>query len=421
MYKIFLLLLMGFSTLIAQKQALIVGIPSHFKPSGIQIDMANMKDLLEKEGFSVTTLSDATTSSIRRALKGYQSLDSKDSFVFYYTGHGGQIKDINGDEDDGKDEVLLLADYDPKTGKGLLLDDEMYSLLNQIPAKRFVFFDSCHSGTAFKSAIKGEVKSKGFLKGARIDEIVEPTADEKRSIFFFGASQDDQQSIATASGSVFTLALIDGLKHKKADSNGDGKITFNELLAFTTQNIETQLSPNPPFVPMMHGTPELLRQDIFQALSDNSTFENAIDTLISSGDANSIEVKHKSRYLDGDAIKLKFDIGKSAKYLSVIMVDRDEITLLYPNRLKSKEEKRDGILNFPSDLSSRFQVTATTPYGRTVLYVILSQEPLNLYDKDSNKMFSVEKITNQDSPMARSVKIESTLSIGKAIFDVRGD
>ena len=354
-------------------------------------------------------------------LKGYQTLNSNDSFVFYYTGHGGQIKDTNGDEDDKLDEVIVLANHNHKTGEGLLVDDEMYSLLNQIPAKRFVFFDSCHSGTAFKYAIDGEVKSKGILKGARVDEIEEPTRQEKRSIFFFGASQDDEQSIATASGSIFTLALIDGLKHKKADTDGDGKITFNELLAFTTKDIETQLSPTKPFVPMMHGTQELLAQDIFQSLQDKSTFENSIDNIISSGDAKSIEVKHKQNYFEGDAIKLKFDIGESAKYLSVVMVDKNEITLLYPNRLKSKEQKRDGILNFPSDISSKFQITATTPYGRTVLYVILSKEPLNLYDEDSNKMFSVEKITNQDSPMARGVKIESTLSIGKAIFDVQGD
>jgi uncharacterized caspase-like protein len=37
-----------------------------------------------------------------------------DYFMFYYAGHGTQVPDIDGDEDDGKDEALCLVDANGK-------------------------------------------------------------------------------------------------------------------------------------------------------------------------------------------------------------------------------------------------------------------------------------------------------------------
>ncbi|KAK0213423.1 caspase domain-containing protein [Desarmillaria ectypa] len=46
-----------------------------------------------------------------------------DSLVFHYSGHGGQILDTNGDEDDGYDEVIYPVDG------GYILDDDMHDMM----------------------------------------------------------------------------------------------------------------------------------------------------------------------------------------------------------------------------------------------------------------------------------------------------
>jgi metacaspase-1 len=43
-----------------------------------------------------------------------------DSLFFHYSGHGGQTPDLDGDEDDGFDEVIFPVDYQTT---GHIVDD----------------------------------------------------------------------------------------------------------------------------------------------------------------------------------------------------------------------------------------------------------------------------------------------------------
>ena len=63
-------------------------------------------------------------------------------------GHGGQTKDLDGDEEDGYDEVIYPVDF---RQVGHIVDDEMHRILVQplqAGVRLTVIFDSCHSGTA---------------------------------------------------------------------------------------------------------------------------------------------------------------------------------------------------------------------------------------------------------------------------------
>ncbi|KAL8671460.1 MAG: hypothetical protein Q9168_004029, partial [Polycauliona sp. 1 TL-2023] len=62
--------------------------------------------------------------------------------------HGGQTKDLDGDEEDGYDEVIYPVDF--RTA-GHIVDDEMHRIMVQSlqPGVRLTaIFDSCHSGSA---------------------------------------------------------------------------------------------------------------------------------------------------------------------------------------------------------------------------------------------------------------------------------
>ena len=144
-----------------QKKALLIGMnyPGTAYPlNGCVNDINTMETtLVQKFGFqSVLKLHD--TSSIlptKANILSQLSLllsqsNSGDELFFHYSGHGSQIKDTNGDEDDGLDEVIIPVDY--FSDHNIIIDDELKSIIqNDLKAgvKLIVLMDCCHSGTIF--------------------------------------------------------------------------------------------------------------------------------------------------------------------------------------------------------------------------------------------------------------------------------
>jgi len=95
--------------------------------------------LLTKKGTRANALA-----GIRSAAK---SLRSGDLFFLSYSGHGGQVPDVTGEEADKQDETWCLYD-------GQLIDDELYVELSRFAAgvRILVLSDSCHSGTVTREA-----------------------------------------------------------------------------------------------------------------------------------------------------------------------------------------------------------------------------------------------------------------------------
>jgi hypothetical protein len=81
--------------------------------------------------------------AVRTAAKG---LKSGDLLFLTYSGHGGQIPDVTGEEDDKLDETWCLYD-------GEVIDDEIYLELSRFAAgvRVLVLSDSCHSGTVTRA------------------------------------------------------------------------------------------------------------------------------------------------------------------------------------------------------------------------------------------------------------------------------
>ncbi|MEJ6007363.1 caspase family protein [Paucibacter sp. AS339] len=110
-----------------------------------EFDANDMAALAKSQGIKPTVLLTkkgtraATLAAMRSAAK---TLKAGDLFLLTYSGHGGQVGDVNGDEPDHKDETLCLYD-------GQLIDDELYFELNRFAAgvRVLVLSDSCHSGT----------------------------------------------------------------------------------------------------------------------------------------------------------------------------------------------------------------------------------------------------------------------------------
>jgi hypothetical protein len=68
------------------------------------------------------------------------------NLYFHYSGHGAQVNDISGDEDDKFDECIVPLDFNIS---GMIVDDELRGLLQCLneTTRMTMVLDACHSGT----------------------------------------------------------------------------------------------------------------------------------------------------------------------------------------------------------------------------------------------------------------------------------
>jgi hypothetical protein len=139
------------------KRALLIGV-NHYQIPGAELrgcvnDVQDLKAaLIEFHGFTNSDIKVLTDgAATKKAMQaGITALlkDSKagDVAVLHYSGHGSNVPDDNGDEADGRDEILCPTDLnwdDP------LRDDWLRTTLDKLrtDVSLTVIMDCCHSGT----------------------------------------------------------------------------------------------------------------------------------------------------------------------------------------------------------------------------------------------------------------------------------
>ena len=116
-----------------------------------EADADDMQAIARSKGMKPTVLltAQATRAAVLAALrKAAKALKKGDFFLLTFSGHGGQVADVTGEEIDRKDETWCLWDSQ-------LIDDELYLELSRFAAgvRILVFSDSCHSGTVTRDAV----------------------------------------------------------------------------------------------------------------------------------------------------------------------------------------------------------------------------------------------------------------------------
>ncbi|KAK5135156.1 hypothetical protein LTR08_005542 [Meristemomyces frigidus] len=175
-----------YSNCSGRRKALLIGINyfgSKSELRGCINDAKNMSTYLngyfgyKREDMVILTddqqnpLSHPTKANILRAMHWLvKDAQPNDSLFFHYSGHGGQTKDLDGDEEDGYDEVIYPVDF---RQAGQIVDDEMHRIMVQSlqPGVRLTaIFDSCHSGSAldlpYIYSTQGTLKEPNLAKEA---------------------------------------------------------------------------------------------------------------------------------------------------------------------------------------------------------------------------------------------------------------
>lgn len=204
------LLLISYIACFAQtKHALLIGIGDYPASSGWSKihgnrDIPIIRETLLKQGFQnadIVQLVDAqaTKSAIVSSFESLAKRVGKGDVVYiHFSGHGQQITDLNGDEDDMFDEAWIPFDACKEYKKGVyegekhLIDDEVNKLIMSIresistTGKIVVVLDACHSGSSTRGNDPDDeddiVRGGGkFILPSTANRVAIKTVEETRS------------------------------------------------------------------------------------------------------------------------------------------------------------------------------------------------------------------------------------------------
>jgi hypothetical protein len=202
--------------------------PNHYNGwdgelAACEFDARDMALIAASKGFQTHSLirEQATRDQVIEAIKSTVSeLEADDILHVSYSGHGGQVPDLNGDEPDGADETWCLYD-------GQLIDDELKHLwrLFKSGVRIFVTSDSCHSGSIVRTRISHlnmdpgvprfmdrdlaasvYLQNRDFYDGLSNRDVVK-SSDIKATVLLLSGCQDNQYSYDGTFNGQFTGAL----------------------------------------------------------------------------------------------------------------------------------------------------------------------------------------------------------------------
>jgi len=275
----------------ADNRALLVGIDEYQYINeliGSKQDVENMREFIESEwGYQpaqISTLTDAqaTRSLILSEFDNWLIRDTRrgDKVLFYYSGHGTYVKDNwKGDESDGYDEALCPVNT-TSSRDNLILDDEIHERLKQLKGRQVtLIIDACHSGTmtksfspAFDPTVKMPIFTRFSPRQTTKSAFTRETFIETQPhVVAYSAVAPEQVALVDTyvlpHAAVFTRRFIEGIQNKSADSNDDGKVSHQELLAYTHRESQAYCDRSPyqcrqGLTPQLEIKSEQLDQDI---------------------------------------------------------------------------------------------------------------------------------------------------------------
>ncbi len=171
-------------------------------------------------------------------------------FIFYYSGHGGQTTDNNGDEGDGFDEFIAAYDTNQIAGifYSIITDDDLEGRLAAIPAERtVVIVDSCYSGSLVSTTTAETEASPVLRRGlvnplqpdgpTTVDALSELSGPNRLVITGGTGNQLTYESPGLQNG-VFTYFFLQGLTDSLNDVNGNGRISAEEAYWFSRDLVD---------------------------------------------------------------------------------------------------------------------------------------------------------------------------------------
>ena len=244
---------------------------SHFLNSHFGYSFDDMVILTDDQRNMVSM---PTRDNILRAIQWLvKDVRPNDSLVFHFSGHGGTTKDLDGDEENGLDEVVYPLDFQQA---GPLVDDLLHdALVKPLPpgCRLTALFDSCHSGTAldlpYIYSTKGVVKEPNLLKDTGTGALSAFMSYERGDIMgaissvgglakrFMNNNDSRRQQVINIKASPADVISISGCKDDQtsADAREGGMSTGAMSWSFITTLSQM---PNQSYLTLLNNMRDLL-------------------------------------------------------------------------------------------------------------------------------------------------------------------
>ncbi|MFH1091809.1 MAG: caspase family protein [Pseudomonadota bacterium] len=445
----------------AEDRALLIGVGRYRLPEanlpGIDLDVAAMKQVCELLGFKshqIKLVQDeaATLTGIKAALTDWliAGTTPNDRAFFYFSGHGSQVRDVNGDEPDQRDEVLVTHDAALRGGQlsGTFLDDDFGPLLSQIKAKQvLVFLDACHSGTATRSfsmrSLTAPQETVVFInkffyyQGMPLGPAKGTFAPRNLgggpgNFVSLSAAQDDEYALATSQGSLFTRALSAAVRESVSAGRA---VTMKELQVQTARYIDSTVADKRKVHhPNLFGNMQMADMNLNPAVSGPPAATTVTTgpgpTVTPPGPAApaadpwaqleslvgrakyEIEVRaNKSRFNLGDTLQITCRLP-GAGYVNVLNVSpgQAEATVLFPNKYHQDNHVSGPVtLSIPAS-GDNFLLRAQPPAGKNLLVVIHTKNRVNAFSDGYGQVTALFKTLSAKS--LRGFEVEEAQSGG---------
>jgi hypothetical protein len=162
---------------------------------GADVDMWAMKRMAAEAGITnaVTLLSQqATWSGVKAAIvAATRGFGPEDLLVLSLSGHGGRVKDLNGDEESGYDSTLCLYD-------GTVLDDLFWAFVQADvpPCRVLIFTDTCYAAGNWR-----------WYQRERPVALVRASGTWAGTIVQLAACRDNESALGQVKGGQWTYML----------------------------------------------------------------------------------------------------------------------------------------------------------------------------------------------------------------------
>lgn len=242
----------AYSAAPSSRLALLIGIDEYLvaepRLAGCINDVVDMQNLLtqryqfKKEDVFVLTNCQATHDNIMDAFRKHLiDRAAKDAVVvFYFSGHGGQIRDLENEEADGKDELIVTYDSGTRPDSSIT-DDDLAKLVDELSKKTSnstFIFDSCHSGTMIG-------KNSRWVQG--LPKTLPPPA---KPGFFRKISGFRQQLASIGGGGPVLIAGC--LDWERAYQRTFDRVVRGVLTYYLTGELRSFGERNPSYQELMH-------------------------------------------------------------------------------------------------------------------------------------------------------------------------
>jgi len=273
------------------KKALLIGVnyihsPDNVKLDGCIDDVQSMKQMLIQHlGYkeeNIISLIDTDADNMPSGMNIYKKIqqiivesETIDEFFFHYSGHGSQLTDTNNDEIDGKDEFIVPCDY---AKIGIITDDLLRFMINQIKCRTLMLFDCCHSGSIADLPYHFDVINDGTIKKT----IQSCFNCPNKEIYKISGSRDDQVSlsmydyISNKYRGACTHSFIDILTKYNFD------ITFKKLIIEMNTWMNEHMSAQcPTFSSSIENSLEYNFKTITNAINNSSDEQDLVEAISS--------------------------------------------------------------------------------------------------------------------------------------------